>query len=263
MQNKMRILIGDNTQEFGILCGDILKSEGFDVVNVSKDGNLVIESIKSFSPSIVVMESFMPNFDAIGVMKDIARHTETPPGYVVISNYDNAFVEKEIMESGASYYMLKPISITSLCDRIKSISAVINGAPASVGSRLEDDADLETTVTDVILHLGIPAHVKGYHYIRTSILLSISDSEMLDSVTKTLYPTVARQYNTTSSRVERAIRHAIEIAWDRGDVDVLNSYFGFTINTSRGKPTNSEFIAMISDKLRLKMKNRKADRRAL
>ncbi|MEG0692770.1 MAG: sporulation initiation factor Spo0A C-terminal domain-containing protein, partial [Oscillospiraceae bacterium] len=122
------------------------------------------------------------------------------------------------------------------------------------GNNIEISDDLESIVTDVILHIGVPAHIKGYHYIREAIMLSVNDTNMINSVTKLLYPTVAKRFNTTSSRVERAIRHAIEIAWDRGDVDTLNAYFGYTINTGRGKPTNSEFVAMISDKLRLKLK---------
>ncbi len=254
MQNKISVLIGDNSTEFGVLCGDILMSEGFDVTIVPKDGIKVVEAIKSFSPDVVVMESFMSQIDAIGVMKDISKSMRIKPNFIVISGYDNKFIEKEIMENGASYYILKPFDVHALCDRIMSISmhTKVNTKVGEENNNVNND--LESIVTDVILNIGVPAHVKGYHYIRQAIILSIEDQNMINSVTKLLYPTVAKIFNTTSSRVERAIRHAIEIAWDRGDVDTLNSYFGYTINTGRGKPTNSEFIAMISDKLRLKLK---------
>lgn len=256
MQNKIKVLIGDNSMEFGVLCGDMLINEGFDVCLVSKDGQNVLEGLRNFQPDVAVIESFMPQIDAIGVMNEIKKFSQKSTNFIVISGYDNHFIEKEIMNNGASYYMLKPLNIHSLCDRITSISGQSRSIPLSniILEKSDNSGDLESLVTDVILNIGVPAHVKGYHYIRQAIMLSIADQNMINSVTKLLYPTVAKIYETTSSRVERAIRHAIEIAWDRGDVDTLNSYFGYTINTGRGKPTNSEFIAMISDKLRLKLK---------
>ncbi len=254
MQKKIKVLIGDNSTEFGVICGDILRSEGFEVSLVQKDGIKVVEGIKTFLPDIVVMESFMSQIDAIGVMAEVNKLNVASPKFLVISGYDNKFIEQEIMENGASYYMLKPIAFHSLCDRIKSIGGHMKMQQNPIDGPIDNHDDLESIVTDVILNIGVPAHVKGYHYIRQAIMLSIKDANMINSVTKLLYPTVAKIYETTSSRVERAIRHAIEIAWDRGDVDTLNSYFGYTINTGRGKPTNSEFIAMISDKLRLKLK---------
>lgn len=147
--------------------------------------------------------------------------------------------------------MLKPFELEDLVDRVIALSDF--HAPAETSAK-PNSTDLEVMITEVIHQIGVPAHIKGYHYLRESIRLSIEDPEMINSVTKLLYPTVAKTYNTTSSRVERAIRHAIEVAWDRGDVDTLNAYFGYTIHNSRGKPTNSEFIAMIADKLRLKLK---------
>lgn len=254
MQNKIKVLIGDNSIDFGVSCGDILSNEGFDVSVVQKDGIKVIDAIKTFLPDVVVIESFMPQVDAIGVMNETRKISGISPKFIVISGYDNKFIEQEIMQNGASYYMLKPLVITSLCDRIRSIAGMAKASQTSLEGQFDPTDDLESIVTDVILNIGVPAHVKGYHYIRQAIMLSIQDANMINSVTKLLYPTVAKIYDTTSSRVERAIRHAIEIAWDRGDVDTLNSYFGYTINTGRGKPTNSEFIAMISDKLRLKLK---------
>lgn len=256
MQNKIKVLIGDNTNDFGLLCEELLLKEGFEVTLVSKDGIRVLDGIKEICPDVVVVESFMPQLDAIGVMKATRSTISNYPHFIVISGYDNKFIEKEIMENGASYYMLKPFEIAGLRDRIVSITSHAKAIKNMLGDQDKGELieDLESIVTDVILNIGVPAHVKGYHYIRQAIMLSIKDQNMINSVTKLLYPTVAKMFNTTSSRVERAIRHAIEIAWDRGDVDTLNAYFGYTINTGRGKPTNSEFIAMISDKLRLQLK---------
>lgn len=174
--------------------------------------------------------------------------------------YDSPFVESEIMQSGASYYMLKPFDLADLIDRVIALTGFNSQSSAMENRRLVSKTmDLEMMITEVIHQIGVPAHIKGYHYLRESIRLSIENQEMINSVTKLLYPTVAKMFNTTSSRVERAIRHAIEVAWDRGDVDTLNSYFGYTIHNSRGKPTNSEFIAMIADKLRLELKKEKAE----
>lgn len=254
MKSKLKVLIGDNSLDFGVICSELLLTSGAEVTLVPKDGLKVLESFKSTKPDVIVIDSFMSHMDAIGVMKELSKTTEEFPKIIVVSGYDNKFIEKEIMENGAAYYMLKPFDASHLCDRILSIGGIFENPfnPASINTESTDD--LESIVTEIILHIGIPAHIKGYHYIREAIILCLSDSNMINSVTKVLYPTIAKRFDTTSSRVERAIRHAIELAWDRGDVDTLNSYFGYTINTGRGKPTNSEFIAMISDKLRLKLK---------
>lgn len=257
MQKKLKVLIGDNSIGFGVLCGDILAKSGIEVSLVPKDGNRVIEGIREFAPDVVVMESFMAQVDAINVMKTVNQSSGPIPKFIVISGYDNKYVESETMQNGASYYMLRPFEMSALCDRVKSVGGVPeNGKLLDLTQASDSETDLEAIVTDVILHIGIPAHIKGYHYIREAIMLSVNDQNMINSVTKLLYPTIAKRFDTTSSRVERAIRHAIEIAWDRGDVDTLNSYFGYTINTGRGKPTNSEFIAMIADKLRLKLRKK-------
>ncbi|MBE6877255.1 MAG: sporulation transcription factor Spo0A, partial [Ruminococcus sp.] len=191
-------------------------------------------------------DSVMPHMDAIELIKRTKAEAEFFPALIITSPHDNPFVERQIMELGAAYFMLKPFDISVLAERILSLTAPKN-------TQSQED-NLEIVVTDMIHQLGVPAHIKGYHYLRTAIILSIDAPELLDSVTKLLYPTVAQKFNTTSSRVERAIRHAIEIAWDRGDLDILNSFFGYTVNTCKGKPTNSEFIALLTDKLRLQMK---------
>ncbi len=250
---KIKVLLGDDSLNFGVICSEMLTKQNFDVKVTAKDGLEVYEAINSWQPDIVVMESFMSHIDAIGIMKFANQSYEFPPLFIVTSSYDNSYVEKEILQNGAAFYMLKPFDINILCDRISSLAVQLSSNTKSCKQNTAED--LEITVTEVIHQIGVPAHIKGYHYLREAIILAIEDSEMINSVTKLLYPTVAKKFKTTSSRVERAIRHGIEVAWDRGDVDTLNSFFGFTIHNGRGKPTNSEFIAMIADKLRLEMKS--------
>ncbi len=173
---------------------------------------------------------------------------------MVMSSVDNQRFEQELLSAGADYYFLKPFDMNMMAERITQLTGWRDNSKFGKLHPADSSADLEVVVSDIMHQIGVPAHIKGYQYLREAIILSINDSEMMNSVTKVLYPTVAKTFSTTSSRVERAIRHAIEVAWDRGDVDVLSSYFGYTIQNSRGKPTNSEFIAMISDKLRLSMK---------
>ena len=253
MQKHLKVLIGDNSIHFGMACSDLLTQCGADVSLVAKDGSRVLQTIFDWKPDVVVMESFMSQKDAIDVLRALDKHPN-PPKIIVVSGYDNQYVENEVMQNGASYYMLRPFDNQALCDRVLSLGGLQSGKPLDINHPGTATDDLESIVTDLILHIGIPAHIKGYHYIREAIILSVNNQDMINSVTKLLYPTIAKTFQTTSSRVERAIRHAIEIAWDRGDVDTLNDYFGYTINTGRGKPTNSEFIAMIADKLRLKLK---------
>ncbi|MBQ9132491.1 MAG: sporulation transcription factor Spo0A, partial [Clostridia bacterium] len=177
------------------------------------------------------------------------------PAFIVISSVSSQNTFIQATEAGADLCLLKPVNINSLCEHIQSILAHRQkDLPAAAMQAVEQTPDIETQVTQIIHQIGVPAHIKGYQYLRTAILLTIQDSDIINSVTKILYPSVAKKYATTTSRVERAIRHAIEVAWDRGDVDTLNSYFGYTIQNNRGKPTNSEFIAMIADNLRLKYK---------
>ena len=216
------------------------------VMTRPKDGTALLETIKSDAPDVVVMDAILPHMDAIELMKKVQASGGKRSQFIVTSAYDNPFIEKQVMQSGAAYFMLKPFEISALGERITSLTQ-----GGMTGRNVPGTENMEIVVTDVIHQLGVPAHIKGYHYLREAILSSIEDPELLESVTKLLYPTVAKRFDTTSSRVERAIRHAIEIAWDRGNLDTLNAFFGYTVNTCKGKPTNSEFIALITDKLRL------------
>ncbi|MCQ2441294.1 MAG: sporulation transcription factor Spo0A [Clostridia bacterium] len=256
MEKKLKVVIADDSTELGQNCAKALKGYGMEVSLCEKDGQRLLEKTRAVKPDVVIADVFMPNLDILGVLGGIKSMSERErPMVMAMSSFDNPRLEKETLDAGASYYFLKPFDINTMAERVIQLSGWRNEvSPVVVKDNVITDPQLELMITDIIHQIGVPAHIKGYHYLREAIMLSIKNSEIINSVTKLLYPTVAKKHNTTSSRVERAIRHAIEVAWDRGDIDVLNSYFGYTIQNDRGKPTNSEFIAMISDKLRLQLK---------
>lgn len=252
MECKIKVVIADDTTEFGQNCAKILKSLNMEVFLCAKDGNRVIESIRAFQPDAVLVDIFMANLDALGVIKFVNNMENHKPLVFVMSSFDNPQLESQTLNAGAAYYLIKPFDIHVMAERIIQLTSFQN--KDNTNTETVNNADLELMITEIIHQIGVPAHIKGYHYLREAILLSVKNTDVINSITKILYPTVAKKYQTTPSRVERAIRHAIEVAWDRGNVDVLNSYFGYTIDNNRGKPTNSEFIAMIADKLRLRLK---------
>ena len=256
MGKKLKIVIAEDGTELGKSCEKALRGYGMDVILCEKDGALLLEKIKTEKPDVVLADIFMQNIDILGVLDELKKaDPKERPMVMAMSSFDNSRLERETLNAGASYYFLKPFDINTMAERIIRLSGWKNEiSPIVVKDNVVTDPELELMVTDIIHQIGVPAHIKGYHYLREAIILSVKNSEIINSVTKLLYPTVAKNHGTTSSRVERAIRHAIEVAWDRGDIDVLNSYFGYTIQNDRGKPTNSEFIAMISDKLRLRLK---------
>ncbi|MGN1202307.1 MAG: sporulation transcription factor Spo0A [Eubacterium sp.] len=253
MKTDLKVLIADDSVQFGKECQKELKSAGFDVILTAKDGSRVISILDSQHIDVVLMDAFMPNGDAIEVLEHMNSSLNEKPLAAVISSVDSQDFEEQMIRAGANYYFIKPVTAASVAKRIISLASWKTEKKRREQSPFKD-GDIDVTISDIMRQIGVPAHIKGYQYLRTAIKLSVNDSEMLGSVTKLLYPTVAKMYNTTASRVERAIRHAIEVAWDRGDVDVLSSYFGYTIQSQRGKPTNSEFIAMIADKLKLSLK---------
>ncbi|MBR4362805.1 MAG: sporulation transcription factor Spo0A [Ruminococcus sp.] len=246
MNNKIKVLIGDDSAGTGVSLANKLRERGMYAYTRRKDCGVIVDSIKNDPPDAAVLDITAENGDAVTIMKKVRELGVKYPAFIITSAFDNEFIERQVMENGAAKFLLKPYDADDLIGAITS-------ALGDRANSLSDD--MEIVVTDMIHQLGVPAHIKGYHYLRTAILYSIEDKTLLESVTKLLYPTVARIYETTSSRVERAIRHAIEIAWDRGNVDTLNSFFGYTVDTSKGKPTNSEFIALITDKLRLRYKS--------
>ena len=251
MSPSIKVLVSDDNDTFIKEVSNIFPKYGLSYHFLKKDGYKIIEYLEKFNPEFVVMNLFMTKIDALGVMSKIKSKKNISSQFIVISNFINQNIEKEIINSGASYIMIRPFETIELAERIVKIFKSNN----EVYVKIDNNKDIEIKVTEVLHHLGVPAHIKGYHYLRNSIMKSIYDPEIINAITKELYPSVAKNFKTTSSRVERAIRHAIEVAWDRGDLDVLSSYFGYTISNLKGKPTNSEFIAMISDRLRLQMKS--------
>ena len=212
----------------------------------NKDGNLLLDKIKDFQPDVVFTDVFLSGMDAIAVKEKAMELDVVPKLFFATSSFDNDDTIQQIMAAGFNYYFLKPYSFDMAYSRICHL--------LDIKSKANQDNDLETKVTGVLHNMGVPAHIKGYGFLRQAIIMAVEDPQVISLVTKRLYPDIAKSNNTTASRVERAIRHAIEVAWDRGNVDVLNEYFGYTINNMRGKPTNSEFVAMISDRIRLENK---------
>ena len=260
MENTTKILIADeNAAQRQTLLGE-LRRAGYINIELAANGEEALDKIERQHPDVAIIDVWLSKLDGIGVLrnaKSIKYGKDKAPSFIVVSMVSNQSVFVEAMSAGADLCLLKPYNTDSLCTHIASLAEnrrSLSDASHPITSNISKTPDIETQVTKIIHQIGVPAHIKGYQYLRTAILLTVKDSDIINSVTKILYPSVAKKYQTTTSRVERAIRHAIEVAWDRGDVDTLNSYFGYTIQNTRGKPTNSEFIAMIADNLRLKYK---------
>lgn len=256
MNAKIKVLIGDDNKDFCSQLASVLRTYGAMTITCPKDGKRIVETIKAQRPNVALLDVFMQNLDAIGVMKEIsASQMPDAPIFMTMTSCDNKQLQTELAQNGSVYYFLQPFDVEVMAERIVHMAGgsgqTLMGGPQKVA---DSEANLEMMVTEIIHQIGVPAHIKGYHYLRDAIIMCVRTPQIINSVTKQLYPNVAKLNDTTSSRVERAIRHAIEVAWDRGDVEVLNSYFGYTIHNTRGKPTNSEFIAMIADKLRLRLK---------
>lgn len=252
MENKIKLLLTEEPNEFDEETVRFLSNKNFALYYASKDGEELLNKIKEINPDVVMFDLFLTRLDGISVMRHIRQGEGAKPLFIAFSTFRSALLEQEAMNNGASYFVMKPYNIKDLSENIIMLMNTKNTLTDNIG---KVNLNIEVKITEILHQIGVPAHIKGYHYLRDSIQMSVEKPEIINAVTKELYPSVALKYETTSSRVERAIRHAIEVAWDRGDVDVLNSYFGYTIHNSRGKPTNSEFIAMISDKLRLQLKN--------
>lgn len=251
MEAKIKVLIADSDREVRRTLREALAGDGMFLVDEASNGEEALRKAGAMQPDFVLADVWLPKIDGIRLIKTVnANSEENAAQFIILSAVNNQNIYIEADEAGAAYCMSKPVDTELVVERIKRVHYTKGGA--DVRSRYDRDNDIESQVTKIIHRLGVPAHIKGYQYLRCAIIMTIADNEIINSVTKLLYPSVAKKYQTTSSRVERAIRHAIEVAWDRGDVDVLNSYFGYTVQNNRGKPTNSEFIAMIADNIRLK-----------
>ncbi len=266
IHDTTHILIADENTTQRAQLKEALTRAGYRHIEEVSGGDDALNRIDRTHPDIAIIDIWLSQLDGIGVMRacrNLDFRSDQPPVFIVTSPVSNQNMFIQAAGAGAALCLIKPIRTDSLTEHIEELIATRSGAAGNgrslvtVGSgELAATDDIETQVTQIIHQIGVPAHIKGYQYLRTAILLTVKDSDIINSVTKVLYPSVAKKYSTTTSRVERAIRHAIEVAWDRGDVDTLNSYFGYTIQNNRGKPTNSEFIAMIADNLRLKYKLR-------
>ncbi|MBP3610114.1 MAG: sporulation transcription factor Spo0A [Lachnospiraceae bacterium] len=260
---KIRVLIADdNMRSAGLMEEAIKKDKEIEVIGKAEDGMDALEQIKEKEPDVVLLDLIMPKLDGLGVMEHVKKDVtlKKAPSFIVITGIGQEVVTESAFELGASYYMLKPFDYQLVISRIKQLRGVssyrrLDGAgSAAKGGNVFLERNLEADVTNVIHEIGVPAHIKGYHYLRDAIMMSVNETEMLNSITKQLYPTIAKRHKTTASRVERAIRHAIEVAWSRGKMDTIDELFGYTVHNGKGKPTNSEFVALIADKIRLEYK---------
>ncbi|EOD00468.1 sporulation transcription factor Spo0A [Caldisalinibacter kiritimatiensis] len=263
MENKkINVLIADDNKDFCSILKEYLTiQDDVEVVGIAKDGNEAVELVEKHLPDVLVLDIIMPHLDGLGVLEKLnTMELDKFPKIIVLSAVGQDKITQRAIKLGADYYVVKPFDFEVFIKRIRQLTG---SAPAIVERRqknktnhklVNNNESLEAKITNIIHEIGVPAHIKGYLYLREAISMVIEDISLLSAVTKQLYPNIAKKFNTTPSRVERAIRHAIEVAWSRGKVDTINNLFGYTVHTDKGKPTNSEFIAMVADKLRLEEK---------
>lgn len=251
MGDRIKILIADDNREFCEIMKDYLtEQDDFLLCGTAYNGVEAIDMVEKLSPDILVLDIIMPHLDGIGVLEKMNCMSIAKPKVIILTALGQESMTQRAVELGTDYYVLKPFDLEVLGNRIRQLA---KGLPTTTHVPVKTK-NLDVEVTNIIHQMGVPAHIKGYQYLRDAILFVIEEVNLLGAITKELYPMIAQKYNTTPSRVERAIRHAIELAWDRGNVEMMNKFFGYTINVERGKPTNSEFIAMVADKLRIAQK---------
>ena len=253
MDNLTTVFIADSTEEFCLgLSAALSQSGGFQVIGTAGDGEQAIRQIRQLKPQVLVLDLMLSKQDGISVLKAISG-MENRPITLATSGFVTDYVASAAASLGVRYLMLKPCDMTALVERLEEIRG--GESQRIIPMRRTDKTNIESLVTSIIHEIGVPAHIKGYQYLREAIIIAINDMDVINAITKVLYPQVAKTFQTTPSRVERAIRHAIEVAWDRGDLDTLQRFFGYTVSNTKGKPTNSEFIALIADKLQLQLKS--------
>ena len=252
MESKRRILIADTGEEFRRIVAQAAEREpDFTIVGETADGQELVALARQQEPDAVIMDMVLGGIDGLEAIQALEK-LDRPPKILVLSSYIKGGLAAKASEYGADYLMTKPCRMDSLFERLRTL--LETGAQDDGEENEAEGRDLEREITAIIHEIGVPAHIKGYQYLREAIIYTVNDMDAINAVTKVLYPAVARKFGTTASRVERAIRHAIEVAWDRGDLETLQKYFGYTVSNAKGKPTNSEFIAMISDRLQLDRK---------
>jgi hypothetical protein len=260
------VVVGDDNEKLlDNICDTLTKDQSIKIVGKAKNGEEGFDVIKKTAPDVVILDLIMPKMDGLSLMDKVHKEGMLirTPFFIITSAISNESVIQDAFGFGAGYYMLKPFETDMIIDRVKSAKSYNKRIPENkkfvdAGEDRQQfmDRNIESDVTAIIHDVGVPAHIKGYQYLREAIIMSVNDNEMLNSITKILYPSIAKKFQTTASRVERAIRHAIEVAWNRGRMDTIDELFGYTINAEKGKPTNSEFIALIADKIRLEYKCR-------
>ena len=256
MEHATTVLIADGAEEFcSALSAALQRSDGFQVVGTAGDGEQAIRMIGERKPDILVLDLMLSKQDGFSVLKSMAN-MERRPVTLATSTFLTEYVSSAAAGLGVKYLMLKPCDMSALVERLEEIRG--GESPRTTGPRRLDKTGIESMVTGIIHEIGVPAHIKGYQYLREAIIIAVNDMDVINAIKKVLYPQVAKAFQTTPSRVERAIRHAIEVAWDRGDLDTLQRFFGYTVSNTKGKPTNSEFIALIADKLQLQLKSAEA-----
>ena len=253
MDNQTTVIIADNTDEFcSALSSALQRSDGFQIVGTANDGEQAIRMVTERKPNILVLDMMLAKKDGISVLKAISN-LQPRPVVLATSGFITDYVASAAANLGVRYLMLKPCDMSALVEHLEEIRG--GESQRQPSSRHTSQTSIETMVTNIIHEIGVPAHIKGYQYLREAIIIAVEDMDVSNAITKVLYPQVAKTFQTTPSRVERAIRHAIEVAWDRGDLDTLQRFFGYTVSNTKGKPTNSEFIALIADKLQLQLKS--------
>ena len=259
MVKTVKLIIADGSEDFRALCRDAAKKEdGIELLDVVPDGEALLRLIEERKPDVVLMDMILPKADGYAVLRSLNKKEGYRPAVIILSAFASDRVIGDAAALGAYYFITKPCDFEDVFDRVRTVGQE-SEASRGVGSlpaaqKVRPEKRIDTLVTEIIHEIGIPAHIKGYQYIREAIIEVVADMDLINAVTKALYPQVAKKYGTTPSRVERAIRHAIEVAWDRGDIEVLQKYFGYTVSGVKGKPTNSEFIALIADKLELRLR---------
>ena len=255
MDNHTTVIIADSTEDFcSNLYAALKRTEGFQVLATAGDGEQAIRLVTERKPDILILDLMLAKQDGLSVLKAIAN-MEHKPVTLATSRFVTDYVASAAANLGVRYLMLKPCDMSALVERLEEIRN--EDKQKKSPAKHTNDASIESMVTSIIHEIGVPAHIKGYQYLREAIIIATQDMDVINAITKVLYPQVAKTFQTTPSRVERAIRHAIEVAWDRGDLDTLQRFFGYTVSNTKGKPTNSEFIALIADKLQLQLKSAK------
>jgi len=250
----IKVLIADDNREFVELLRDYMEEQkDLEVIGLAYNGNEVLELLETSEPDVMILDIIMPHLDGLGVLEKLKSFNfSKQPKIIMLTAFGQENITQRAVELGASYYILKPFDMEVLVNRIRQVFNNQLVTPnARSPKKLIKGKNLDANITNLIHEIGVPAHIKGYQYLREAIIMVYNDIEILSAITKSLYPRIATKFNTTPSRVERAIRHGIEVAWQRGNIEALKMMFGYTINTSKAKPTNSEFIAMVADKLRI------------